>query len=174
MEKTPSGTAVGVDDPYEHAGRCDRLTDEGRCRYAFENPTADPEFTRRLRADEYRCPVADEETEWKDCPHYCFTRRNRECERCGLEERRMAHHEDRPLLEEHHLSYPESPTTHEITVYLCRWCHSKVHGAWARITDDVSPDPEAIAAREARRSREQAEMEFETAANRFPDRDTDD
>jgi len=29
MEKAPGGSPVGVDDPYEHVGRCDHLTDEG-------------------------------------------------------------------------------------------------------------------------------------------------
>ena len=173
MEKTPSGTAVGVDNPYEHAGVCDHLTDEGRCRYAFEKPTADPAFTSERRADDYRCPVAEKDPTWRECPHYRFTQRNRECERCGLEERRMAHHADRPLLEEHHLSYPESPTTHEITIFLCRWCHSKVHKSWARITDDVRPDPEALAEKEARRSRELDELEFETAADRFRNSEAD-
>ena len=168
MEKTPTGTAVGVDNPYEHAGVCDHLTEEGRCRYAFDNPTADPVFTSDRREDDYRCHVA-EDGDWQGCPHFRFTKRNRECERCGLSERRMAHDADRPLLEEHHLSYPESETTHEITVFLCRWCHSKVHGSWARITDDVRPDPEAIAASESRRSREREELEFKSAGVRFDD-----
>ena len=41
-----------------------------------------------------------------------------------------------------------------------------MHGSWARLADDASPDPEAIAAREGRRSRERAETAFETAAQR--------
>lgn len=83
----------------------------------------------------------------------------------------MAHSDERPLLEEHHLSYRdgggEGNLTHEITVYLCRWCHSRVHDSWARIDDDVNPDPEAIAEQEARRAREQSELGFESAAERF-------
>ncbi len=53
----------------------------------------------------------------------------------------MAQSEERPLLEEHHLSYARDgeQLSHEITVYLCRWCHAKVHNSWARITDDVAP-----------------------------------
>lgn len=81
----------------------------------------------------------------------------------------MAHTSDRPLLEEHHLSYGDDSRlelAHEITVTLCRWCHARVHESWARIDDDVSPDPEALAALEARRSQEQAEFDFETAADR--------
>ena len=56
---------------------------------------------------------------------------------------------------------------HEITVALCRWCHAKVHGSFARIDDDASPDPEAIAEREGRRTREREESAFETARNRY-------
>ncbi|MFW5905564.1 MAG: DUF7097 family protein, partial [archaeon] len=56
---------------------------------------------------------------------------------------------------------------HEITVTLCRWCHAKVHNSWARIDDDVNPDPQAIAALERRRSNELSELGFETAANRY-------
>ncbi|MFC4449128.1 DUF7097 family protein [Halorussus aquaticus] len=203
MKETPSGTPVGVDDPYDHAGVCDHLTDEGKCRYAFENPEQDPEFARERRRDDLRCPVADPDSEascaskasgvsgseatggseegysdgvsgsgdwdWESCPHFRCRNRDRECVRCGLEERRMAHSEERPLLEEHHLSYAGGGETigHEITVYLCRWCHAKVHKSWARIDDDVNPDPEAIAEKEGRRSREQSEASFESAADRF-------
>lgn len=83
----------------------------------------------------------------------------------------MAHTDERPLLEEHHLSYRDGGAGgedlgHEITVYLCRWCHAKVHSSWARITDDVAPDPEAIGAREGRRDRELEELGFQTAAER--------
>ena len=56
---------------------------------------------------------------------------------------------------------------HEITVALCRWCHAKVHGSFARIDDDASPDPEAIAEREGRRTREREESTFETARNHY-------
>jgi hypothetical protein len=52
-------------------------------------------------------------------------------------------------------------------VFLCRWCHAKVHDSWARIDDDANPDPEAIAEAEGRRSEEQAELSFESAAERF-------
>ena len=83
----------------------------------------------------------------------------------------MAHDGDRPLLEEHHLAYTEQPTRHEITVVLCRWCHAKVHGSWARVTDDVGPDPEAIAAAEDRRSRELEELAFAPASERVADDD---
>ncbi len=168
MKKTPTGTSVGVDDPYEHASVCDHVTDDGRCRYAFEHAESDPEFAAERRADEFRCPVVEGDWEWADCPHYRSTSTVRACERCGLEERRDAHSEGRPLLEEHHLSYDdERDLGHEITVFLCRWCHAKVHNSWASVTDDVNPDPEAIAAREERRSDEQRELSFETAAERF-------
>ena len=58
---------------------------------------------------------------------------------------------------------------HEITVALCRWCHSKVHNSFARIDDDASPDPAAVAERESRRSKEQTESAFETASERYAD-----
>jgi len=199
MEKTPSGTSVGVDDPYAHVDRCDHCTDEGRCRFAVERGDEDPAFADARSADDFRCPVVcevrstsedragsdatrevrpDEEGltgpwEWADCPHFRRRNRDRECERCGLEERRMAHDDERPLLEEHHLSYADGSgggsgeASHEITVFLCRWCHAKIHDSWARIDDDASPDPEAIAEREGRRSREQSELAFESAAERF-------
>ena len=179
MEKTPSGTSVGVDDPYEHAGFCDHVTDDGRCRYAFEYAGNDPEFAAERRAEEFACPVVSDEHDWdwKDCPHFRSRERDRECIRCGLEERRIAHDDERPLLEEHHLSYADGAGSssdggdgdlaHEITVYLCRWCHAKIHNSWARITDDASPDPEAMAEAEQRRSREQEELGFESAAERY-------
>ena len=197
MAKTPSGTSVGVDDPYAHVDRCDHCTDEGRCRWALERGDRDPEFADARSRDDFRCPVVgtlDEEGltgpwEWRDCPHFRCRDHDRECARCGLEERRMAHEDERPLLEEHHLSYAdrardrtdgriegaggptgdESEPAHEVTVYLCRWCHAKVHDSWARIDDDVSPDPEAVAEREGRRAREQEEFGFETAAERYDD-----
>jgi len=189
MEKTDAGTPVGVDDPYEHVDRCDFLAADGRCRFAVEHGDRDPEFARERRREEYRCPVAGDPDEsgptgpweWIDCPHFRCRDHDRECARCGLEEVRLAHDEERPLLEEHHLSYADAVTgegtspgedegglpTHEITVYLCRWCHAKVHGSWARVDDDVAPDPEAIAERESRRAREQSELDFESAAERF-------
>ncbi|WP_248517251.1 DUF7097 family protein [Salinarchaeum laminariae] len=218
MEETPTGTPVGVDDPYDHVDRCNHCTDEGTCRFAFDRFTADPTFAEERRDDEYRCPVvnpdADREWDASECPNFTSTTDGKECRRCGIEERRMAHSSDRPLIEEHHLSYAgnearsaseqssiaerssadhssgqrpredgdggeprdgkapdgeDDPTDgdHEITVALCRWCHTKVHKSWARIDDDVSPDPEAIAAREQRRGREFDEASFDTAAERF-------
>lgn len=190
MEKTPTGTPVGVDDPYDHAGACDHLTGDGRCRFALDRAGDDPEFAAARRADDYECLVADEDCEWRDCPHYRSTTDGRECVRCGLEEVRIAHEAgSRPLLEEHHLSYGgsdadvaerssagrETPSrdadepSHEITVALCRWCHTKVHRSFARVDDDASPDPEAFAAREERRTKEQAEFGFQSAADRFGD-----
>lgn len=192
MEKTPRGTGVGVDDPYAHVDVCDHLTSEGTCRYAFEHPQHDPEFARDRREDEFACPVVADvgpDWDWRDCPHFRSTTEGRECARCGLEERRMAHDTERPLIEEHHLSYADAAArraaeatdsggdetdeenndglSHEITVALCRWCHSKVHDSWARITDDASPSAEALATAEERRSREQAELGFESASDRF-------
>ncbi|WP_224447626.1 DUF7097 family protein [Haloprofundus salilacus] len=184
MEKTPKGTPVGVDDPYEFAGRCDHLTGDGRCRYALSHAGNDPEFARERRADDYCCLVGEADCEWRDCPHYRSTIDGRECVRCGLAEIRMAHESDaRPLLEEHHLSYggggsndvdgdDEGDLSHEITVSLCRWCHAKVHTSFARVDDDANPDTEALAAREQRRSEEQAEFGFRSASERF-DRTTD-
>ena len=171
MEKTPRGTPVGVDDPYEFAGLCDHLTGEGQCRYALEHYSHDPEFARKRASEEYACPVVNPETDetWADCPHFRSRNRDRECVRCGLEEKRMAHDDERPLLEEHHLSYARdgAQLSHEITVYLCRWCHAKVHTSWARITDDAARDPEAIAALEERRGREREQLGFESAAERY-------
>jgi hypothetical protein len=177
MEKTDAGTSVGVADPYAHVDRCDHLTDEGRCRFAVEHGDRDPAFADARSAEEFRCPVAGSlesegltgPWEWADCPHFRSRQHDRECVRCGLGEVRLAHDDDRPLLEEHHLSYASDSADpgHEITVYLCRWCHAKVHDSWARIDDDANPDPEAIAERERRRSREQREFGFESAAERF-------
>ena len=201
MEQTPLGTSVGVDDPYAFAGRCDFVTDDGRCRFAIEHATSDRAFARERRREDYACPVVEEESSyrgnkasdrasstdreaetdsWRECSHYRSRTHGRQCVRCGLEERRTTDDGERPLLDEHHLSYAESESalassspslgaSHEITVSLCRWCHAKVHNSWARIGDDASPDPEAIAAREGRRSRERAETAFETAAKRRED-----
>ncbi|MFB6105523.1 MAG: hypothetical protein ABEJ70_00985 [Halobacteriaceae archaeon] len=171
--RTPRGTTVGVADPYEHGGVCDFCTGEGRCRYAREHAGHDPPFAADRRADDYRCPAADPDGAWawRDCPHYRSTASDRECARCGLAERRDAHSDARPLLEEHHLAYPDEAAGHEITVVLCRWCHAKVHGSWAKITDDVGPDPEALAAREQRRSDERRELDFSTAAERRDESD---
>jgi len=179
MEKAPGGTSVGVDDPYDHVRRCDFVTGEGKCRWAREHGHHDPEFANARSADDFRCPAAvapgdadpeaEPEWDWADCPHFRSRNHDRECVRCGLEERRMAHSEDRPLLEEHHLSYRDDgdELSHEITVFLCRWCHAKIHQSWARLDDDANPDPEAIAKREQRRSKEQSELGFESAADRY-------
>jgi len=181
MEETPTGTPVGVDDPYDHAGVCDHLTTDGRCRFALTRAGDDPEFSAARRAADYECVAADEDREFRDCPHYRSTTDGRECVRCGLESVRIAHDGSRSLLEEHHLSYGESGSatpasatsegggkelSHEITVALCRWCHAKIHQSFARIDDDVEPDPEAFAAREERRSKEQSELGFSTARER--------
>jgi hypothetical protein len=169
MERTPSGTPVGVDDPYEHVERCDHLTSDGCCRFAIERPEEDPGFARERHAEGYVCLVSEEGCDWRDCPHFRSRASDRECRRCGLEERRMAHTGERPLLEEHHLSYPgdgEDPS-HEITVVLCRWCHARIHDSWARIDDDASPSAEALAEAEGRRSRELDEVGFEPASERY-------
>jgi len=179
MEKAPGGTSVGVDDPYDHVQRCDFVTNEGKCRWAREHGHHDPEFANARSADDFRCPAAiapddaeadaEPEWDWADCPHFRSRNHDRECVRCGLEERRMAHSDERPLLEEHHLSYRKSGAelSHEITVFLCRWCHAKIHQSWARLDDDANPDPEAIAQREQRRSKEKSEFGFESAADRY-------
>ena len=176
MEKTPRGTAVGVDDPYAFAGVCDHLTGEGTCRYAFDHYGHDPEFARERASADYACLALESDVDpdtadlsWADCPHFRSRTRTRACVRCGLEEKLDAHSSERPLLEEHHLSYAADGETcsHEITVFLCRWCHAKVHTSWARLTDDVSPDPEAIAELEGRRGRELEELGFESAAERY-------
>jgi len=182
MEHTPDGTPVGVDDPYSIAGVCDHLTDDGRCRFALRRTGDDPAFSADRRDDGYRCHVGSDD-EWERCPHYRFTTDGDECIRCGITEVRLAHDDVRPLVEEHHLSYGSatagdssssdevgstpSGESHEITVALCRWCHAKVHASFARIDDEANPDPEAIAERESRRSKEQSETGFETARERF-------
>jgi hypothetical protein len=172
MERTPDGTPVGVDDPYAFAGPCDHLTNDGRCRFALDRAGHDPDFAAERRRDDYDCLVADDEHEWADCPHYRSTDRERACQRCGLEEVRLAHDVARPLLETHHLSYHDRGTSHEITVTLCRWCHAKVHNSFARIDDDAAPTTEALAAREERRSKEQAELDFSSARERYDDTTT--
>ena len=186
MERTPDGTPVGVDDPYAVASVCDHLTDDGRCRFALTQAGNDPAFADARRVDDYACHVGPEGA-WRACPHYRSTTDGRECMRCGLEEVRLAGEDARPLVEAHHLSYGDAETTddaaattdattmndaaaagpHEITVALCRWCHTKVHRSIARIDDDASPDPEAIAEREGRRTKEREETAFETARERF-------
>jgi len=167
MERTPDGTPVGVDDPYEIAGVCDHLTSDGRCRLALAHAGVDREFAAERAADDYACLVG-EDGEWAACRHYRSTTNDRECARCGLEAVRMAHDDSaRPLLEEHHLSYPDGEgTSHEITVSLCRWCHAKVHNSFARVDDDASPDPEAVAERETRRAAETRELGFDSARER--------
>jgi hypothetical protein len=186
MTEAPGGTPVGVEDPYGHVEACDHLTDDGRCRFAVERYGDDPEFAAARRADDYACPVVDPgadpgpggvdepagDWDWADCPHFRSLATDRECARCGLAGRRLAHDDERPLLEEHHLAYPGDGDETEITVYLCRWCHSTVHDSWGSLADDVNPDPEALAERERRRSREHEEAAFETAAERFDREDS--
>jgi len=203
MEKAPGGTSVGVDDPYDHVDRCDFVTDDGNCRWARDHGHRDPEFADARSAEDFRCPAAvgpdgepretprvseresgeqrgpradDAEWEWADCPHFRCRQHSRECVRCGLEERRDAHSEARPLLEEHHLSYADATGStddgapaHEISVFLCRWCHATVHNSWGRIDDDVAPDPEAVAQQESRRTNERSELGFQSAAERYDD-----
>ena len=172
MEETPSGTPVGVDDPYDHAGRCDHLTDDGRCRLALDaaqgRRSAPRAFVAARRREAFACVAAD--GDFRDCEHYRATTDGRECARCGLASLPLVDRERgrRPLVEEHHLAYPDGETGHEITVGLCRWCHAKVHDSWARVDDDVGPDPEAVAAREERRSHVLTE-EFEPASERRGD-----
>ena len=166
MERTPEGTPVGVDDPYTVAGVCDHLTSDGRCRLALRHSSVDSEFAAERAADDYACHVGETD-DLRACPYYRWTTSDTECARCGLAELRLAHDETRPLLEEHHLSYPDDHgTSHELTVSLCRWCHAKVHRSFARIDDDASPDPEAIAERETRRAAEQQEFGFQSARKR--------
>ena len=178
MRETPTGTPVGVDDPYDHAGVCDHLTDDGRCRFALTRAGDDPEFAAERRAADYDCVAAAAGCDFRDCPHYRSTTDGRACIRCGLESVRMAHDDSRPLLEEHHLSYggsgagddgSDGDPTHEVTVALCRWCHAKVHNSFARVDDDAAPDPEAVAAREERCAKEHSEMGFTTARERRDD-----
>jgi len=190
MEQTPEGTPVGVDDPYDVAGLCDHLTDDGRCRFALNHTGVDPEFADERAADDYACHVGDT-GDWRDCPHYRWTTTDDECRRCGLEDVRLAHDDSRPLIEEHHLSYGDASGTnggdandtgetndgddtvdasHELTVALCRWCHAKVHQSGARIDDDTDPDPDAVAERAERRAAETEELGFQSARERF---DTD-
>ena len=169
MEKTPRGTSVGVDDPYGVAGVCDHLTGDGRCRYALDRAERDTAFVAARRRDGYRCVAAEPEVPFRECAKYRSTTSGRECIRCGLEEVRIAGDRGaRPLLEEHHLSYHDAhaETGHEITVSLCRWCHAKIHTSFARIDDDARPAVAAIAAREERRTREQAELAFTPASER--------
>ena len=178
MRETPTGTPVGVDNPYDHAGVCDHLTDDGRCRFALDRAGDDPAFAAERRAADYECVAAAENREFQDCPHYRATTDGRECVRCGLDSVRMAHDDSRPLLEEHHLSYGEANSgpsrgdddpSHEITVALCRWCHAKIHNSFARVDDNAEPDTEAIAAREERRAKEDSETAFTTARERRDD-----
>lgn len=164
MKRTPSGTPVGVDDPLEVVDRCDWVTQDGRCRMALERPDAEPRLTSERRADDYRCPHV-EASSWTDCVGFVSRDRGRRCARCGLEARPMAHDPSaRSLLEEHHISYPDTEET-EITVSLCRWCHAKVHAGDARVDDDADPDPAALDERNRRREIEREES-FSTAAER--------
>ncbi|MFP4632522.1 MAG: hypothetical protein ACLFMT_03685 [Halobacteriales archaeon] len=157
MEKTDAGTSLGVEDPYAHVDSCDYLAEDNLCRL-FREDDVDAVLSEALDDSEGRCPVAGDpdvdglsgDWNWSDCASFRCRRHTRRCRRCGLEERRMPG--ERPLLEEHHLSYPDDG--HEITVYLCRWCHTRVHRGWAALEDDVEPSVDALAERERRRSRE--------------------
>ena len=169
MERATGGTPVGVDDPYAHVERCDHVTDDGRCRAAFERSHGNPPFWDELAERDYVCPIVADDGAFRDCPTFRSTATDKQCRRCGLEERRQAlDGYARPLIEAHHLAYADGmgDLNHEITVSLCRWCHAKVHRSWARVTDDVAPDPEAIGAREERIAREANEFAFQSAARR--------
>jgi hypothetical protein len=169
MEKTPHGTNVGVDDPYDVAGVCDHLTDDGRCRYALDRADVDSSFVAARRRAGYSCVAAEPSVRFRECSKYRSTTTGRACIRCGLQEVRIAgQRAARPLLEEHHLSYRDAnaDTGHEITVSLCRWCHAKIHTSFARIDDDARPAIAAIAAREQRRTLERAELSFTPASER--------
>ena len=176
MERTPEGTPVGVDDPYDVAGVCDHLTSDGRCRFALDHAGVDPGFAEERAADDYACHVGESD-DWPACPHYRWTTSADECRRCGLKDVRLAHDDSRPLIEEHHLSYGDGgggtnggdatvDASHELTVALCRWCHAKVHQSGARIDDDVDPDPDAVDAREDRVAAANAELSFQSARER--------
>jgi len=197
MERTPDGTPVGVDDPYAVAGVCDHLTDDGRCRFALTRAGDDPEFAAARRADGYachvgaegawkRCPKYRSTTNGREC-HRCGL----EEVRIAHEDARPlieAHHlsygnagttdsggdgeagttqNATAAAEAADATDTADAGPHEITVALCRWCHTKVHKSFARIDDDASPAPEAMAERESRRSREQSASVFETASERF-------
>lgn len=172
MKKTPKGTPVGVDDPYSTIDKCDFITSDGRCRLVNTQKDVDPSFLEQKRTNEFKCHVIDKEdgSAWEQCEYFQSRQRSKECKRCGLPERRLAHSSDRPLLEEHHLSYADDKEmSHEITIFLCRWCHAAIHSSWARIDDEASPTTEALAEAEGRRSKELNELGFETAAKRFLD-----
>lgn len=164
MKRTPQGTPVGVDDPMEVVDRCDWVTQSGRCRLVLERPAAHPQLTSEVRADDYRCPFAGDET-WTACPGFTSRDGGRRCVRCDLEDRPHAHDPDaRSLLEEHHVAYPDTDGT-EVTVSLCRWCHAKVHAGTARVTDDAEPDEAALAELTRRLQAEHAES-FAPASER--------
>jgi len=134
MYKTPDGTSVGVDDPYDHADICDHLTDDGRCRLALSQGDNHPEFATDRREDNYACLAHTYEEKnkitstgssdvsssaepsipvsaFRECPHYRSTTAKHACVRCGLEDVRIAHDTDaQSLLEEHHLSYRDNTT----------------------------------------------------------------
>jgi len=172
--KTPQGTSVGVDDPYEFAGVCDHLTGDGKCRYAFDHYTSTTPSSlasARMRSTSVLSSTPNRTGRGPTARTFARATATASAFAAGSREKRIAHDDERPLLEEHHLSYERDGETlsHEITIYLCRWCHSKVHNSWARITDDAGLDPAAIAALEERRSREQSELGFESAAERYDD-----
>lgn len=165
MKRTPKGTPVGVDDPLDLIDRCDWVTSEGRCRFALEHPEHDPTFTSERARDGYRCPYVPEDRAWTACEHARVRDRSRRCVRCDLEDRPLAHDPTATsLLHEHHVSYPEADGM-EVTVTVCRWCHAKIHKQGARIDDETSPDPEAVAEVE-RRKRIEREETFTPASKR--------
>lgn len=155
MKETPSGTPVGVEDPYRYVDRCDHVTDEGDCRLTQR----DAEWLGELGGHE--CPVVEGDWGWRDCGRFRCRYHDRCCRRCGLGEKRVW--DENPLLEEHHLMYGEEG--HEVTVVLCRWCHARVHEG-ARIDDDAEPALEALKEKEVRARREREELGFDTARDR--------
>ncbi|QZA87488.1 hypothetical protein K0C01_06575 [Salinarchaeum sp. IM2453] len=159
--------SVGTDSPYTYVERCDHVTDDGKCRFAFEEFESDPTFAKRLRDDGYRCPAVDPSSSWtwKDCPNLQSTTSSQECVRCGISERRDGYHGDHPIIEEHHLLYPQE-SGHEVTVAVCRWCHAKIHQSGKSLADDADPASEALALRDDRLDQESEELSFETAAKR--------
>ncbi|MFW6316925.1 MAG: DUF7097 family protein [Halorubrum sp.] len=200
MERTPDGTPVGVDDPYAVAGVCDHLTDDGRCRFALTRAGDDPEFAAARREDGYACHVGPDDawrrcphyrstTNGRECRRCGLeeVRIAHDDTRPLVEEHHLSYGSAdgtgsaRDAGEKAgsvagdaggagRAANDADAGPHEITVALCRWCHTKVHKSFARIDDDASPDPEAIAARESRRSKEQSESGFEAASERFDGR----
>ena len=59
------------------------------------------------------------------------------------------------------------PLLYFYCIYNLKTCHAKVHESIARIDDDASPDPEAVAERERRRETERSASAFETASEAY-------